>query len=49
MIDLSFSGTTSVSVVVRGDFLLTANLGDSRAVLGSYANGGWILRDLTID
>lgn len=33
-IDTIFSGTTCVQVMLRGDLLLCANTGDSRAVIG---------------
>jgi len=34
MCDIQFSGTTCTSVLLRGDLLLCANVGDSRAILG---------------
>lgn len=34
-IDVTFSGTTNVSVFILGNRLLCSNVGDSRAVLGS--------------
>lgn len=33
--DCNYSGTTVVSVMVSGNKLLCANVGDSRAILGS--------------
>jgi serine/threonine protein phosphatase PrpC len=33
-IDVQFSGSTYVSVLVRGDLLLASNVGDSRAIIG---------------
>jgi len=35
MIDVNYSGTTNVSVLLYGNKLLCINVGDSRAVLGS--------------
>jgi len=35
MIDVNYSGTTNVSVFLYGKKLMCANVGDSRAVLGS--------------
>ena len=34
IVDIQFSGTTCTSVLIRGDLLLCANVGDSRAILG---------------
>lgn len=39
-IDTNFSGSTCVSVICFQDKLICANVGDSRAVLGRYVNGG---------
>lgn len=38
-IDVKFSGTTSVSVLLWGDKIITANAGDSRAVMGRVKKG----------
>lgn len=45
------SGTTAITVLVRGRSLLVANVGDSRAVLAEKVQGGsgFIARDLSID
>lgn len=53
-IDFAFSGTTSVIVFLAGSFLLCANVGDSRAVLGSQTLSAagelhWISTDLSRD
>ena len=40
-IDISYSGTTLVSVMILGDELLCTNVGDSRAIMGSLKNGSW--------
>ncbi len=37
-IDTNFSGSTCVSVIYLGDRLISANVGDSRAVLGRLVN-----------
>ncbi|KAF6260280.1 phosphatase 2C-like domain-containing protein [Scenedesmus sp. NREL 46B-D3] len=49
--DDSMSGTTAITVLVRGRSLLVANVGDSRAVLAEKVQGGsgFIARDLSID
>ena len=41
MIDIAFSGTTTVSVVIRGTYLLCANAGDSRAIMCRKEADGW--------
>ncbi len=33
--DVNFSGTTTVTVMVTGNKILCANVGDSRAIIGS--------------
>ena len=45
------SGTTAITVLLRGRSLLVANVGDSRAVLGERrADGsGYLAKDLSID
>lgn len=35
-IDISYSGTTAVSVLIREDICVCANVGDSRALIGRY-------------
>jgi serine/threonine protein phosphatase PrpC len=49
--DDSMSGTTAITVLIRGRSLLVANVGDSRAVLAEKRQGepGYIARDLSID
>lgn len=39
-IDTKFSGSTCVSLIYTPQKLICANVGDSRAVLGRYINGG---------
>ncbi|XP_076943111.1 putative protein phosphatase 2C 61 [Bidens hawaiensis] len=48
-IDCSCSGTTAVVVIKQGDDLVIANLGDSRAVLGTMAENGITPVQLTTD
>lgn len=36
--DVNYSGTTVISVMISGKKLICANVGDSRAVLGSLKN-----------
>jgi hypothetical protein len=47
-IDCKFSGSTLVSILLMGNKLFAANVGDSRAVLGSF-RGKWESTDLTHD
>lgn len=52
MCDSSYSGTTSVTVFAHGSLLLCANVGDSRAVIGSLPdtrNSNWCVHQITID
>ncbi|XP_026438466.1 probable protein phosphatase 2C 1, partial [Papaver somniferum] len=49
-LDCSCSGTTSVTVIKQGEDLVIANLGDSRAVLGTSSdNGDMMAVQLTTD
>ena len=48
-IDVMFSGTTCVSVVVEGKNLVCGNVGDSRAVLVRGVQGKWESVDLSTD
>ena len=48
-IDSEFSGTTAVSVLLRGSFAIGANAGDSRAVLGKKTDGQWSAVPLSRD
>ncbi|XP_071730353.1 LOW QUALITY PROTEIN: probable protein phosphatase 2C 72 [Rutidosis leptorrhynchoides] len=48
-IDCSCSGTTAVIVIKQGEDLVIANLGDSRAVLGTIAENGIMPMQLTTD
>ncbi|KAG9157303.1 hypothetical protein Leryth_004959 [Lithospermum erythrorhizon] len=48
-LDFSFSGTTAVVVVRQGDDLVIANLGDSRAILGTKTEDGIKAVQLTTD
>ena len=38
--DCKFSGTTSIVLLIEGNKIISANAGDSRAVMGSYSNKG---------
>lgn len=42
--DCNYSGTTVVSVMVSGNSLLCANVGDSRAILGSLRQRNYMCR-----
>ena len=39
-IDDSLSGTTGITILVRGDHLYIGNVGDSRAIIASVDDGG---------
>lgn len=49
IIDVTFSGTTAVSVLIRGRSILCANVGDSRAVIGRLTSDGWLAIPLSND
>lgn len=49
IMDTTFSGSTCVSLIYTPEKVITANVGDSRAVLGRCVNGEWISHDLTRD
>jgi serine/threonine protein phosphatase PrpC len=42
--DCNYSGTTVVSVMVSGNTVVCANVGDSRAIIGSIKSRGHICR-----
>ena len=48
-IDGTFSGTTCVVTLISRSQLICANSGDSRAILGSYVDGRWIVKTLSRD
>eukprot|EP00826_Nyctotherus_ovalis_P037380 TRINITY_DN3403_c0_g4_i1.p1 TRINITY_DN3403_c0_g4~~TRINITY_DN3403_c0_g4_i1.p1 ORF type:complete len:329 (+),score=81.58 TRINITY_DN3403_c0_g4_i1:805-1791(+) len=48
-VDITLSGTTLVAVLLAGDFLICANVGDSRAVIGSLEEGKWKARAISHD
>lgn len=48
-IDDSMSGTTSITVILRGDTLLVANVGDSRAIIASEMEEGLVYSPLSHD
>ena len=48
-IDSSFSGSTLVSVLLRGNLAICGNAGDSRAILGSKIDGHWAAVPLSND
>lgn len=39
-IDTTFSGSTCVSLIYTPEKIISANVGDSRAVLGKFVKGG---------
>ncbi|OMJ93818.1 hypothetical protein SteCoe_3142 [Stentor coeruleus] len=48
--DLKFSGSTLVTVLIRGPKIICANIGDSRAVIGNCdRNGNWRAVELSND
>ncbi len=42
IVDTTFSGSTCVSCIYTPEKIITANVGDSRAVIGRCVNGGII-------
>ncbi len=49
-IDSTLSGSTAVSVLLRGDLVLCANAGDSRAIIGRLrSNDNWVAIPLSKD
>ncbi|XP_042488703.1 LOW QUALITY PROTEIN: probable protein phosphatase 2C 72 [Macadamia integrifolia] len=48
-LDSSCSGTTAVTIIQQGEDLIIANLGDSRAVLGTITEKGLTVIQLTTD
>lgn len=48
-IDSSFSGSTAVSVLIRGNLAICANAGDSRAILAKKSDGSWTAVPLSND
>ncbi|KAJ1262512.1 hypothetical protein BS78_09G113500 [Paspalum vaginatum] len=49
-LDAVYSGCTALSVVKQGDFMVVANVGDSRAVLGTTSDDGGVAAvQLTVD
>ncbi|ERN16831.1 hypothetical protein AMTRI_Chr02g264220 [Amborella trichopoda] len=49
-IDSYYSGTTAVTIVKQGDLIVVANVGDSRAVLGTTSDDGNLAAvQLTVD
>ena len=49
LIDPQFSGSTCVTIILTKNKIISANVGDSRAVMGRYINNEWINIDLTKD
>ena len=49
IIDSSFSGSTSVSLLFIDRTIFCANVGDSRAILGSLEDGSWVSTPLSFD
>ena len=39
--NITYSGSTAVSIVIRGTWLVCSNVGDSRAVLGRKSGNSW--------
>lgn len=49
MINSMLSGSTCVSIIYTPQKLISANVGDSRAIMGKYYKGGWKSLDITRD
>ena len=48
-IDTQFSGSTCVTIILTKNKIISANAGDSRAVMGRFINNEWISIDLSHD
>ena len=48
-IDVNFSGSTTVSVLMLNDLIISANVGDSRAVMAKFKNNHWTAFPLSLD
>ena len=48
-IDTQFSGSTCVTIILTKNKIISANAGDSRAVMGRFINGEWKNIDLSQD
>ena len=48
-IDTKFSGSTCVTIILTKNKIISANAGDSRAVMGRHINGKWISIELSHD
>ena len=48
-IDISFSGSTAVFSFIHNRRIYTANVGDSRAIIGTFRNGVWDALPLSTD
>ncbi|XP_071730578.1 probable protein phosphatase 2C 34 [Rutidosis leptorrhynchoides] len=50
VIDTFYSGTAAITIIREGDLIVLANVGDSRAVLGTTSDDGSLVADqLTVD
>ncbi len=50
VVDTTFSGSTCVSLIYTPEKVISANVGDSRAVMGKFANGGnYSLRNILLN
>ena len=48
-IDVTFSGSTCVSLIFTPKKLICANVGDSRCIIGKFDENKWFSKDLSID
>lgn len=48
-VDTQYSGSTCVTIILTKNKVISANAGDSRAVMGRFTDGEWKNIDLTID
>lgn len=48
--DPSYSGSTSITVFIHNSLIVCANIGDSRAIIGSWSEeGGWTTEQISVD
>ena len=49
LIDVNFSGSTTVALLIMNNRIFSANVGDSRAVMAKFKNNQWTAFPLSTD